>query len=62
MTNNGWISVEDRLPEYNERVLTYVPNPEYSTFKISILRGWALRCPAHQITHWLPLPEPPEED
>ena len=51
-----WISVKDRLPEDNERVITYAPNLEYPTFEISIQRGWASRCKAHRITHWMPLP------
>ena len=61
-----WISVKDRLPEGNKNVLVccyknavgyriditfYCDQSEYGS-------GWYL--PAN-ITHWMPLPEPPKE-
>ena len=58
-----WISVEERLPETDERVL-FVDDGEVG---FGIVRGWALRemiseTDIHRITHWMPLPEPPKED
>lgn len=56
-----WISVKDRLPEEKTRVLVFVP---HSSIKIDtdriVGRIW-VRWYGH-ITHWMPLPEPPEEE
>ena len=57
-----WISVKDRLPEYNQRVLVYAPCMRYSdTGPIAIQSGWMCKNKHHGITHWQPLPEPPKE-
>ena len=56
-----WISVKDRLPEEKTRVLVFVP---HSSIKIDtdriVGRIW-VRWRGH-VTHWMPLPEPPEEE
>ena len=56
----GWISVKDRLPERYERILTY---DKYSGVK----ENWLLKSDpcvswsyGFHVTHWMPLPEPPE--
>jgi hypothetical protein len=56
-----WISVKDRLPNEDENVLTYSSNPFYETFYINRLIGkdeWLY----DGVTHWMPLPEPPESE
>lgn len=62
----GWIKVEDRLPEYGERVLTMT---DYGGFDVCYLSySGSFRNsmrPEHtngSTTHWMPLPEPPKED
>ena len=71
-----WISVEERLPEDDVDVLVYaVGNNEISCVAMTSythhmhgynIEGW--RSPwqyffyERKITHWMPLPEPPEED
>jgi len=63
----NWISVKDRLPEYNVSVLTTHKDS-------SVLIGWrastnsrgenwkiGVDCKPNSITHWMPLPEPPKE-
>lgn len=62
-----WISVKDRLPEKGTYVAVY-----YGKFTGNIVdvmawdgEAWyktALREDAEWITHWMPLPEPPEEE
>lgn len=54
-----WISVKDRLPEENERVLAYFPDMTGSDCEIQISKGWALN---KYVSHWMPLPEAPKED
>lgn len=64
--NNGWISVEDRLPQECETILLYVnDNSPY------IITGWlddygefvnGEDVLTNYVTHWRALPEPPKED
>lgn len=73
---NPWISVDDRLPEIDERVFVYIPKPDnHNNIEIAyISKGnddypyWVLRDKSqfystrfHYISHWLPLPEPPKD-
>ena len=63
-----WISVKDRLPEFGENVLTYSPeekvSPKYCNAYIGENGEWIERSfferPLGKVTHWMPLPEPPE--
>lgn len=61
---NEWISVEDRLPEFDERVFVtdgfYVGegyiNPSAQWFRSNGFQRLS------DITHWMPLPAPPEKE
>lgn len=66
----GWISVEERLPEWDETVLVF--NPAYhgrARIKIAYIaqidkhgQGWDLMDGEdlrYGVTHWRPLPNPP---
>ena len=58
-----WISVEDRLPEYGIKVLTYRRDaPEIISIEMRLYcnRFIGLKDKLHP-THWMPLPEPPKE-
>ena len=72
-----WISVEERLPEYNADVLVYRPNMAMKFLVDSYdgyygeddgewYEGWnAYGKDIHGnsvITHWMPLPKPPTEE
>lgn len=52
-----WISVEDRLPDHNQRVLAYRAESRDTFEEFRMCCGWAIKG---KITHWMPLPEPPE--
>ena len=59
-----WIPVTERLPNEAERVVVIMPNG--SRLVGRILSGkWhiqGLRKETKGVTHWMPLPAPPEED
>ena len=70
-----WISVKDRLPDYMGEVLVIVSGKphenitldgayeiaEYDPVEGWILEMWPEWC-SGVVTHWMPLPEPPEDD
>lgn len=69
-----WISVKDRLPEDDlpktakqVKVLTAIKGKSGYAVR-SQLRwknyygDWVWRYSAGEVTHWMPLPEPPKED
>ena len=64
-----WISVNDRLPEPFETVLVQMPleNP-LPTVGWGFIKGdgeWYcnhFNRDKDEVTHWMPLPEPPEEE
>ena len=77
-----WISVEDRLPEKNKKVLIWIEGYSAHSGMHWTRKGYWL-CPWHgdrwaeafmdkacehldmgfaEVTHWMPLPEPPEEE
>ena len=62
-----WISAEDRLPPYGERVLVvneaYEAKHGYTRYNCGVtVRAQHLDFTfwGHKITHWMPLPEPPK--
>ena len=83
-TVDRWISVNDRLPKINERVLVFGvgkyehfvgstmtaitcmsdANPIDCRLKTQPywLEPWQYYLTDYEITHWMPLPEPPKED
>lgn len=63
-----WVSVKDRMPRYNQHVLTFSPNMampiivgEYYGYwgedDDEWYEGWSYN---REVTHWMPLPEPPK--
>lgn len=62
-----WIKTKDRLPENNQIVLVLNEEGEMAVCKVEITEWnyfFVLYNTSHQITfvtHWMPLPEPPNE-
>lgn len=62
-----WISVKDRLPNDNTLNIVFMRrsgNYGFCTFKIAawVDGKWNGPCFPWEVTHWMPLPEPPKED
>jgi hypothetical protein len=59
-----WISVKERLPKSGDTVLVYYRRGEYrGTYILRYIGGlWLIFDPLIEVTHWMPLPEPPRGD
>jgi len=65
MLMSEWIPVSERLPERNERVLVVDESGvNVGAYSPMLDDWWSLQgdrmAPGPQVTHWMPLPEPPE--
>lgn len=56
--SSGWISVKDRLPEDGVEVLVVSDGETGASWHEAGEFGWAI---GGTVTHWAPLPKPPEE-
>lgn len=57
-----WISVKDRLPETKPfKCLCY--SAKHNTYTVGTYTDWGWMFPyfCGEMTHWMPLPEPPKE-
>lgn len=63
-TSAEWISVKDRLPENGKCVLLYSESGGVAEGALSMgfFRQWRWNCKLDDVTHWIPLPSPPESD
>ena len=61
----GWIPVSERLPDYGVIVLVvYAGNRVGEAFRQPHMKpivGWG-EWSASSVTHWMPLPPPPEDE
>lgn len=60
-----WISVKDRLPRNNGMYIVcnngFVIPAEYATYALGKRSWFGEFSELHKVSHWMPLPEPPEE-
>jgi hypothetical protein len=70
LEENPWISVKDRLPDKNEKVVVSIKHGNKSVCVTGFLDGsgngwqvdWDPEDPSFEaITHWMPIPPLPEE-
>lgn len=59
VTVQEWVSVDDRLPKNSDNVLVCHNNGLVTT-NAWLGANWWFKNERNQITHWMPLPEPPE--
>lgn len=64
-----WIPVTERLPEKDIEVVGWYKDNPFSPFRYGIVswngHGWVFTYAQRyvdDVTHWMPLPEPPKED
>lgn len=59
-----WISVKERLPEHEEYVLVCIRGIIYTGYYDARGRYWEVEGSREneKLTHWMPLPEPPQEE
>lgn len=55
-----WISVEDRLPEQGEEAICIAADGDMMIGKYTEW-GWMFPCYFEELTHWMPIPQPPKE-
>lgn len=65
VTVQEWISVKDRLPEYGSIVFTFCDDGSigiraYFGFFEKIVRVVLSKLTFAEVTHWMPLPQPPK--
>lgn len=68
VTVQEWVSVDDRLPEAGGYVVCIAKRNPFSRFMPMVARieknGWVNPITEQyisEVTHWMPLPEPPKE-
>ena len=60
VTVQEWISVEDRLPEQGEEAICIAADGDMMIGKYTEW-GWMFPCYFEELTHWMPIPQPPKE-
>lgn len=59
----SWISVKDKLPENDVRVLVFLNSKRsYTETDTDRMHAGEWVRWGNDVTHWMPLPEPPKED
>ena len=63
--HSKWIPVSERLPKRNEKVLVCDAREDYvsiwENFDDGLWFGDEITWATEDITHWMPMPEPPKE-
>lgn len=57
-----WISVKDRMPHVHQRVLVYCQSKTIKKHVTACMyMGGYFSRKVHDVTYWMPMPEPPAE-
>jgi len=62
-SKQGWISVEDRLPDELQEVLSFAYHNgiAHSIYRSKCFKKVNVVWDHQKVTHWMPLPKPPKE-
>lgn len=60
--HHGWISVRDRMPEDNEKILVYTESGKSAVARWSQRQERFVASGNLSVTHWMPLPAAPDGD
>ena len=55
-----WISVQEKLPESNDKVLAFTLSGKYAVARYDQRRRCWIAAGNLTVTHWMPLPDVPE--
>ncbi len=61
-----WINIKERLPDAEKTVIAFCVGGIYTAY-LSAPEDWICTCQCrdgsylYNVTHWMPLPKPPEE-
>ena len=59
VTVQEWVSVDDMLPEQGEEAICIAADGDMMIGKYTEW-GWMFPCYFENLTHWMPLPQPPK--
>ena len=59
VTVQEWISVKDRLPEQGEEAICIAADGDMMIGTYTVW-GWMFPCYFEDLTHWMPIPQPPK--
>ena len=59
VTVQEWVSVKDRLPEQGEEAICIAADGDMMSGKYTEW-GWMFPCYFEDLTHWMPIPQPPK--
>ena len=62
VSSSKWISVKDRLPEPFTVVLVYDNDKTVAVAYMTRHKEWVGIVIRNEVTHWMPLPQPPKEE
>lgn len=66
LNRTRWIPCSERMPECEQEVLVYAVDMVGSTIDVDCIseytQKWRFFDGTFKVTHWMPLPEPPERE
>ena len=58
---NNWISVKEKIPAIKQIVIVWVSEKGFKEHNVAVTTFDKYGFNLSNVTHWIPLPEPPQE-